>query len=93
LGCSLGGPQTFSPADTSCFRVDVTVFKRYNFKGSGWWQLQDLSCFAFVTLVLVVRVVAERTVGRSLMSVPSWPRLVASSYELRWRRGPVPRTC
>jgi len=28
---------------------------------AGWWQRQDLSWFAFVTLVLLVRVAAERT--------------------------------
>ena len=28
---------------------------------AGWWQRQDLSWFAFVTLVLMVRVAAERT--------------------------------
>jgi hypothetical protein len=28
---------------------------------AGWWQQQDLSWFAFVTLVLMVRVAAERT--------------------------------
>ena len=37
---------------------------------AGWWQLQDLSWFAFVTLVLMVRVAAERT-GRPVADVCS----------------------
>ena len=37
---------------------------------AGWWQRQDLSWFAFVTLVLMVRVAAERT-GRPVTEVCS----------------------
>jgi len=40
------------------------------FSVAGWWQLQDLSWFAFVTLVLMVRVAAERT-GRPVADVCS----------------------
>jgi hypothetical protein len=37
---------------------------------AGWWQQQDLSWFAFMTLVLTARVAAERT-GRSVAEVCS----------------------
>ena len=37
---------------------------------AGWWQQQDLSWFAFMTLVLMVRIAAERT-GRPVAGVCS----------------------